>query len=345
MPRNGAGVFSLVNNTWFPPVNGVLATATDWTPFITDIQNALTQSVSSDGQTPMTGNLPMGNNKITGLANGTANTDAATIGNLNSAAGQAGGVGDRNLLINGNFAINQRVYASGVATTGANQYTLDRWRVVTSGQNITFGAAAPDRTVTCPAGGLEQVIEGGMVVGGVYTLSWTGTATATVNGVAIVSGGNTAVLPANTNVTVKFSSGTVVNAQFEIGTAATPYQRRQLSVELILCQRYYQTSYEAAAGTPGAIGNRMVSLGFGATTPGVQFQVKFQVRMRTIPTITIYNPTTGATGSVRNESSGFDLSAVTFGSPGADFFAVLNNAAVAAVGLTYGMHYTASAEL
>lgn len=88
MPRNGAGVYSLVNNTWFPPVNGVLATSTDWTPFITDVQNALTQSVSSDGQTPMTGNLPMGNNKITGLANGTAATDAVAFGQIAQAFGQ-----------------------------------------------------------------------------------------------------------------------------------------------------------------------------------------------------------------------------------------------------------------
>lgn len=82
MPRNGAGVFSLVNNTWFPAVNGVLATSTDWGTFISDVASALTQSVSSDGQTPFTGNLPMGNNKITGLANGTAATDAATVGQM-----------------------------------------------------------------------------------------------------------------------------------------------------------------------------------------------------------------------------------------------------------------------
>lgn len=88
MSRNGAGVYSLVNNTWYPPVNGVLATSTDWSTFITDIANALTQSVSSDGQTPMTGNLPMGGNKITGLANGSAATDAAAFGQVAQIVGQ-----------------------------------------------------------------------------------------------------------------------------------------------------------------------------------------------------------------------------------------------------------------
>lgn len=88
MSRNGAGVYNLVNGTWFPPVTGVLATATDWSVFIQDIASALTQSVSSDGQTPMTGNLAMGNNKITGLAVGTASTDAVNVSQVNSNAGQ-----------------------------------------------------------------------------------------------------------------------------------------------------------------------------------------------------------------------------------------------------------------
>lgn len=283
MPRNGAGVFSLVNNTWFPPVNGVLATSTDWSTFIIDIQNALTQSVSSDGQTPMTGNLPMGNNKITGLALGTANTDAASLANLNAIAGQAGGVGDRNLLINGNFALNQRAYVSGVAAGAGNQYALDRWRIVNAGSAITFGAGTPDVIVTVPSGGIEQPIEAGMMAGGVYTLSWSGTATATVNGVAITNGGNTGTLTANTIAVVKFVSGTVTRAQFELGTAATPYQRRQLQAELALCQRFYCKSYQypVVPGTnTGVTGGGEDSGFFGITPSSISCSARFPVTMR-----------------------------------------------------------------
>lgn len=82
MPRNGSGTYNLPSNSWFPAVNGVTATSTDWNTTAQDIQAALTQSVSADGQTPMTGNLQMGNNKVTGLANGTAATDAATFGQM-----------------------------------------------------------------------------------------------------------------------------------------------------------------------------------------------------------------------------------------------------------------------
>lgn len=147
--------------------------------------------------------------------------------------------GMRNLLINANFAINQRGYVSAAATTIANQYTLDRWRVVTSGQNLAFAASGNGNQVTAPAGGLEQVIEGINIAGGTYVLSWTGTATATVNGTATANGG-TIALPANTNATVRFIGGTVSKAQLEPGTVPSSFEQRPIGFELSLCQRYFE---------------------------------------------------------------------------------------------------------
>lgn len=80
MPRNGTGTFSLVTNTWNPAVNGVNATSADYQQLVNDVAAAITQSLSADGQTPMTGNLAMGNNRITGLAPAVALTDAVTLG-------------------------------------------------------------------------------------------------------------------------------------------------------------------------------------------------------------------------------------------------------------------------
>lgn len=71
MARNGSGTYNLLTNSWNPATNGVSATAVDWQNLINDVAAALTQSLSADGQTPMTGNLNAGNNKITGLAAGT----------------------------------------------------------------------------------------------------------------------------------------------------------------------------------------------------------------------------------------------------------------------------------
>ncbi len=165
-----------------------------------------------------------------------AGTDQVRVKNLNG--GPLAGI--RNLLINGNPIINQRGYVSGTATSGANEYTLDRWRVVTSGQSITWTDSANVRTVTAPAGGVQQVIEGLNILSGTYTLSWTGTATATVDGSSVTNGGQV-TLTGGTNATVRFSGGTFSLAQFEVGTVATPFERRSYGQELALCQRYYST--------------------------------------------------------------------------------------------------------
>ncbi len=164
-----------------------------------------------------------------------AGTDEVRVANLGG--GPLGGL--RNLLINGNPTINQRGYVSGTATTTANQYTLDRWRVVTSGQSVSWTDTDNVRTVTAPAGGLVQVVEGANVIGGTYTLSWVGTATATINGTAITNGGNR-TLAGGANVTVRFSGGTFSRAQLEVGNVATPFERRHIGMELRLCQRFFQ---------------------------------------------------------------------------------------------------------
>lgn len=149
------------------------------------------------------------------------------------------GVTLRNRIINGNFNINQRAYISGAATSGPNQYTLDRWRVVTSGQNLAFSASGNGNQVTAPAGGIEQVIEGANIEGGSYTLSWIGTATATING-SSVSNGGTVTLTANTNATIKLTGGTASKVQLEPGTYASAFERLPISLELSRCQRYYE---------------------------------------------------------------------------------------------------------
>jgi len=72
MPRNGSGGFSLVTNSWNVSTNGVAASAADWQALINDVATAVQQSISSDGQTPITGNLQMGGNRLTGLGAGSA---------------------------------------------------------------------------------------------------------------------------------------------------------------------------------------------------------------------------------------------------------------------------------
>lgn len=202
-----------------------------------------------------------------------AGTDQVQVENLNG--GPLAGM--RNLLINGNPTINQRGYVSGTATSSANQYTLDRWRVVTSGQSITWTDSNNVRTVTAPAGGVEQVIEGTSILSGTYTLSWTGTATATVNGAAVANGGQV-TLTGGTNATVRFSGGTFSLAQLEVGTIATPFERRSFGQELMLCCRYYQ-AIDAEYRFDGILTTGGGNISYGQTW-------FFNPVMRAIPTVT-----------------------------------------------------------
>lgn len=67
MPRNGSGIFTFPPSSWNPPVNGANATAADWLNLLNDLASAISLSVASDGQTPMTGPLNMGGNRINNL--------------------------------------------------------------------------------------------------------------------------------------------------------------------------------------------------------------------------------------------------------------------------------------
>jgi hypothetical protein len=81
MSRNGSGVYLL------PAGNPVIPNTTISTTWanntLTDLATAVTGSIASDGQTPITGALQMGSNKITGLANGTNPNDAVNLSQLN----------------------------------------------------------------------------------------------------------------------------------------------------------------------------------------------------------------------------------------------------------------------
>lgn len=389
--RNGSGTYVAPTNSWNPAINGNLATSGDWQAILNDIVTALTQSVSRDGQTPITGNLQMGNNKITGLTAGSGTgqavsfeqlfnqgteqdlasaattdigaqltnflritgtttitsfgtnykgprflrfagavtlTNSSTLvlpggANITTAAGDcliaiptatlgtadgwrvvayqpnsapvANAMGFKNRLINAQGLINQRGYVSGTATSGANQYTLDRWRVVTSGQSLSFSTTNNVTTFTAPAGGVEQVIEGLNLESGTYVLSWTGTATATVAGSAVTNGGTVTVV-GGTNTTVKFSSGTFSLPQFEKGSTATSFDYRPYGTELALCQRYYETGTWNSSGT--------TYKNNGDTRAALQ---SFAVTKRAVPTISV-NTNSILVFAVSNTGSAINLS-------------------------------------
>lgn len=165
MSRNGSGTYVPPTNSWNPAVNGVSATAVDWQSILNDLSAALTQSVSRDGQAPMTGNLPMAGNKLTGLGAGVATGDSLRWEQLfdqgvetdvaSAATTDIGIVNSNFLRITGtttitSFGTNYKgprfVRFGGVLTLTHNATTL----ILPTGANIT--TASGDRAIITPVG-------------------------------------------------------------------------------------------------------------------------------------------------------------------------------------------------
>lgn len=75
MAYNGSGTFSPYT-PGNPVVTGTTISSSVHNATISDLAAGLTNAMTRDGQSPATANIPMGNNKLTGLAAGTANGDA-----------------------------------------------------------------------------------------------------------------------------------------------------------------------------------------------------------------------------------------------------------------------------
>ena len=171
--------------------------------------------------------------------NGLTFNDGTLMGSANS-------LGMRNALFNADFRINQRAYVS-AATLAAGAYGHDRFKAGASGGDYSFTQLNSSTQVTIASGkSLIQVVEDKNVVGGSYVLSWTGTALARVGVNSATPSGTFVVSPllitgqtAGTTMSVEFNAGTLNTAQLELGTVATPFERRPIGLELALCQRYY----------------------------------------------------------------------------------------------------------
>lgn len=170
--------------------------------------------------------------------------------------------GFRNKILNGRFNINQASAASRIATP--NAYNYDQWYY--------------DGTY------LYQPIPTEDLQDGTYTLSWVGGSTAAwslndafsnaqgshtytpvAKGGQIVVSGHT-----DEHLWVRFQGDllTLDKVQLEPGNAATPFEERFYTNELMLCLRFYfDSSFEVSVGVAGQ-----------------SLKVFFPVRMRSAPT-------------------------------------------------------------
>ena len=157
------------------------------------------------------------------------------------------GVNDSNVIINGDFRVNQVGYVSGAALA-AGIYGHDQWKAGASGGDYSFTQLKSSTQITIASGkSLIQPIEDVNVVGGSYVLTWTGTAQARAGVNTLTPAGSYAASPllitgqtAGTVMSVEFNSGTLGTVKLEIGATATPFTMRPFDQELVTCQRYLQ---------------------------------------------------------------------------------------------------------
>lgn len=195
--------------------------------------------------------------------------------NFNAASLNGGQLaGNRNKIINGNFAVNQRNVAAASTAYAAGVYTLDRWKAGAGGVTLSFSTTANVTTIDITAGTLVQVIEGNNLQSGTHTLSWGGTAQGRIDGGAYGATGLTGAATGGTNMTVEFGVGTLSLAQLEPGSVKTPIEHRLYGTEFALCRRY---------GRPWGLGAK----GVWTSATVCRLAEQLDTPMRIAPTATI----------------------------------------------------------
>jgi hypothetical protein len=105
---------------------------------------------------------------------------------------------------------------------------------------------------------------------------------------------------------------------------APPFLVPDFNDDLIACQRYYERDVCSLAGA-GWVVETGAAVRFVAYSAVAQGNERFRVEKRTYPTMTAFNPTTGAAGSWKNLSNNVDT--VFTLSPGNNGFSYVNNSA------------------
>jgi hypothetical protein len=96
----------------------------------------------------------------------------------------------------------------------------------------------------------------------------------------------------------------ITGVQLSLGSILPQWESRSIAEELDLCQRYYQKNYPIGT-VPGSVTSNGQVTAYAQTTSTVLGMLRgsFATRMRATPTVTWWNPVTGTSASVRNNTA------------------------------------------
>lgn len=143
----------------------------------------------------------------------------------------------------------------------------------------------------------------------------------------------------------------VTNVQLESGNEITNYEQRGHALELALCQRYYEKSYDV--DTPiGTTTGRGAKHGNDASVQNAfHCYCDFKVNKRTLPTVVIYSVQTGAANTfdqvhgLPSPSGTFGVSFTTSSETNISFINATTNLTPQDPNNLFAFHFTADAEL
>lgn len=223
-----------------------------------------------------------------------------------------------NLLINGNFRVNQR----GLTTYNTlNNYTVDRWKAEHSGTTVAISTNGVSVSLSTQYAKFGQIVEdyewlkGKQVTISAKISNYVNTRSSDTvfqinDGVSesirvkLTDGIVTATGTISSNATkvyvmfYNYGTGSTADtfdiewAKLELGEVATPFSPRPYAEELAMCQRYYQVV--KVKGGSGTVGN----LGFVRNSTTLRFYINLLAELRTAPTLS------NSSTSILNLSSG-----------------------------------------
>ena len=275
----------------------------------------------------------------------------------------------------GNYCLTQQKI-EGVSTLAGKTATLSFWAKADSNKNI----ATEFSQFFATGGSPSSTVNGIGVTTHSLTTSWqkftTTVSIPSISGKTLGTNGNdylhlviwfdSGSTYSSRNNSLGQQSGTfdIAQVQLEIGTAATPFEHRPIGMELSLCQRYYQKSYDLSEKPGGATqypthgthlgtyqGSEYVYSIFNSTyNQRLSTNIPIKTRMRSASgqTLKIYNPYYGDLNKVMQAGGGasYAVTIINYSEISPSFYAtVTGNSAGNTVGDIYRYHWVVENEL